>query len=342
MTGRVSENPTARPSSSGGHSNFSIAAVIIGRNEGERLIRCLDSVRGTVQRIVYVDSGSTDGSIPAAKSAGAEVVDLDISIPFTAARARNAGIKELQKGDAPDYVQFIDGDCELRSGWIASGSAFLDGHPAVAVVSGRLREKHPEASLYNRLCDREWNTPIGQVSACGGIAMIRWEALNQAGGFKADLIAGEEPELCVRLRSKDWEIWRLDEEMGLHDAAMTRFGQWWKRARRSGYAAAEGMALHGALPERHGVPTVRRALFWAFALPATTLAGAVFVSPLCLVALLAYPAQVARLALRAGGHRADLEEALFLTLGKFPELQGMLEYCARRLARRPAGLIEYK
>lgn len=68
-----------------------VAAVAIGRNEGARLVACLESMVGRVDPIIYVDSGSTDNSVAEARARGAEVVELDMSIPFTAARARNAG-----------------------------------------------------------------------------------------------------------------------------------------------------------------------------------------------------------------------------------------------------------
>lgn len=315
-----------------------LAAVLIGRNEGARLVAALAAVQGRVGRIVYVDSGSTDGSLDAARAVGAEVVELDLSRPFTAARARNAGLARLRgTGTPPRFVQFIDGDCELRPGWLPLALAFLEGNPQAAVACGRVRERFPEASIYNRLCDAEWNTPIGRVKACGGNALMRMAALDQVGGYNPALIAGEEPEMCVRLRAKGWEVWRLDAEMTLHDAAMTRFSQWWKRMRRGGHAAAEGMALHGAAPERHGVATVRRALAWGAGLPLVALAGALTLSPWALLLLLAYPAQILRLSRRFGP-----EQALFLTLGKLPEALGVLEYATRRLARRPAGLIEYK
>jgi GT2 family glycosyltransferase len=318
-----------------------LAAVVIGRNEGARLVRCLASVVAEVGRVVYVDSGSTDGSVEAARAAGAEVVQLDLAQPFTAARARNAGIAVLREGTPPAYVQFIDGDCELQPGWIATARAFLDAHPKAAVACGRRRERFPEVSVYNRLCDREWDTPIGEAKACGGDALTRWTALEEVGGYNPALIAGEEPEMCVRLRAKGWQIWRLDAEMTLHDAAMTRFGQWWKRARRGGHAAAEGMAMHGQPPERHGVFQVRRALIWGLALPGLALVGGL-ITPWALMLLLAWPAQVIRLGFRDGAARSAWEHALFLTLGKVPEALGVLEYWTRKRTRRPAGLIEYK
>lgn len=315
-----------------------IGIVIIGRNEGKRLIRCLNSVEGQAGQVVYVDSGSGDGSQTAAKTRGAVLVELDIDSPFTAARARNAGIQHLISLDrAPDFVQFVDGDCELQQGWIDTARAFLVGNPKAAVACGRRRERFPQASVYNRLIDQEWDTPVGQASACGGDALMRMMALKDVGGFNPHLIAGEEPELCVRLRAAGWTIWRLDAEMTLHDAALTRFSQWWKRNRRTGLAYAEGAAMHGAPPERHGVRATRSALLWGAVLPLVALFGA-FVSPWSLALLLAWSGQIIRLALRD----RDWLRATFLTLGKIPEAQGILGYWWGRLRRVRAGLIEYK
>lgn len=321
-----------------------VAAVVIGRNEGARLVACLASLAGQAGRVVYVDSGSTDGSVAQARAAGAAVAALDLATPFTAARARNAGIAALAADPAgpPAIVQFVDGDCEVRPGWVAAAAGFLAAHPRAGVVCGRRRERFPEASVFNRLCDAEWDTPVGQARACGGDAAMRWEALAAVGGFDPRLIAGEEPELCLRLRAAGWEIWRIDREMTLHDAAMTRISQWWRRARRAGHAFAEGAALHGAPPERHWVGETRRALVWGAALPAAAALGALVVSPWALALLGLYPLQAARLARRAGGGRAAWERAAFLTLGKIPEAVGALEYRLRRALRRPSGLMEYK
>jgi GT2 family glycosyltransferase len=319
-----------------------VGAVVIGRNEGERLVRCLASVAHVVERTVYVDSGSTDDSLKVARTAGAKVVELDLTKPFTAARARNAGFAALSEREIPAYVQFIDGDCVLQPEWIATARTFLEASPRAAVACGRRRELFPEASVYNRLCDWEWDTPVGKVQSCGGDAMVRSSAFAETSGFNPTLIAGEEPEFCLRLRQKGWEVWRLDAEMALHDAAMTRFGQWWKRCRRGGHAYAEGMALHGAAPERHSVAGTVRALAWGLALPAATLALALL-SHWAWLLLLAYPAQVIRLASRGDPHqRATWERAFFTTLGKFPETAGIFEYWLGRLFFRPVGLIEYK
>ena len=314
-----------------------VAAVVIGRNEGERLLRCLASLEGRVSPVVYVDSGSTDGSVAAAQAAGAEVVELDMSIPFTAARARNAGLARLRGMSAPDHVQVIDGDCALRDGWVKTAQAFLVAHPDVAIVAGRLRERFPEASLWNNLADNEWDTPVGETEAVGGIAMLRQSAAEQVGGYRDSLIAGEEPELCLRLRRAGWRIWRLDAEMAWHDIAMTRLGQWWRRARRHGHAVAEGYRLHGGGPERYCAVPLRRALLWGALVPVIGIGG-LLVTPFAPLVLLFWPAQILRLRVRG----LSWTEAFFLTLGKLPEAQGILGYYLTRRRGAKVRIIEYK
>ncbi|WP_445241601.1 glycosyltransferase family A protein [Microcoleus vaginatus] len=183
-----------------------VGLVAIGRNEGQRLRQCLVSATDKVARVVYVDSGSTDGSLELARSLGADTVELDLSIPFTAARARNEGFARLLEL-APDieFVQFVDGDCEVVDGWIDRAYNELAAKPEVAAVCGRRRERYPEASIYNQLCDIEWDTPIGETKACGGDSMMRASAFQQVEGFNPALIAGEEPETVRAVAPKRLE-----------------------------------------------------------------------------------------------------------------------------------------
>lgn len=313
---------------------MNVAAVVIGRNEGARLIACLDALDG-IEPVIYVDSGSTDGSVAAAQRRGAQVITLDMTRPFTAARARNAGLAAVP--EQASLVQFLDGDCILQPTWLAQAQTFLADHPNVAVVCGRRREMYPDASAYNALIDGEWDTPIGETRACGGDALMRVAAVRDVGGYRDDLIAGEEPELCVRLRAAGWKIWRLEAEMTAHDAQITRFGQWWQRSVRAGHAFAEGAALHGAWPERHWVAETRRALFWGAVLPAGILFAGVLVSPWALAALAIYPAQMLRLAVRGG-----MRWALFSVIGKAAEARGALGYYFSRVRGGRKSLIEYK
>lgn len=297
-----------------------IGVVAIGRNEGERLRACLASVAGGGRPVVYVDSGSTDDSLDIARSFGAEIVLLDTVAGFTAARARNAGFTRL-KALWPEvvFVQFIDGDCELDPEWLAAAVAAMAQSPEAAVVCGRRRERHPSASIYNRLCDMEWDTPVGEVAACGGDALMRTIAFEAAGGFCPDLIAGEEPDLCRRLRWIGWTIRRLPVEMTRHDAAMTCLSQWWRRNERSGYATAEAWRRHG----RDEPELLRRLLsdlFWALP-PAWPF----------------WPLLWWRVFRRGGALFAS-----HIVAGKLPHLQGQARFWLDRWSQRRGALIEYK
>jgi glycosyltransferase involved in cell wall biosynthesis len=318
-------------------------AVAIGRNEGERLKQCLNSLSAAA-KLVYVDSGSSDGSVAWARRMGIDVIELDLTLPFTAARARNAGFRRLlHLSPALSYVQFIDGDCELNSDWPKAALSFLSSRPNVGAVFGRRRERYPERSIYNQMCDREWDVPIGEASSCGGDVFMCVQAFESAGGYRDELIAGEEPELCVRLRRAGWKIWRLDNEMTLHDAAMLHFKQWWRRQTRSGYAFAQGAALHGRSPDRHWVRESRRALFWGLFLPilliGLLLAFGWWVVPLFLIYLL----QIFRRARHMPGDLLSrLHFSFFEQLTRFPEAIGQLKFWRNRMHGRHGQLIEYK
>ncbi|MEY4544314.1 MAG: hypothetical protein RL685_509 [Pseudomonadota bacterium] len=340
-----------------------MGVVVIGRNEGERLRRCLRSLIGQgAGPIVYVDSGSSDDSVAFSQSLGVFVVNLDTSIPFTMARGRNAGFAELQRlFPTLRWVQFVDGDCEVRPDWIARARAAFVDRPEVAAVCGRRRERHPESSIYNRLADMEWNAPLGEVEECGGDVLFRTPVFLEVGGFNPRMIAGEEPELCVRVRDRGYKVLRIDAEMTLHDAAITRFGQWWTRATRGGHSYAEGMALHGAGPSRHNVRRTLSAVFYGLGLPAlwcgaVALAAVGFAplgigfGPLTVCVFLGVPAAYLRAAWGAYRERrrhGDPRQhaalyAGFCMLGKVPEALGILTYWSNRLRGRYSGLMEYK
>jgi GT2 family glycosyltransferase len=173
--------------------------------------------------------------------------------------------------------------------------------------------------------------------------MMRVTALETAGGYRDDLIAGEEPELCVRLRAAGWLIWRIDQEMTLHDAAITRFRQWWLRYVRNGYAFALGSHLHGSPPERLWVWESRRALMWGLLFPLLCAAAVVSFGLPGFALLLIYPVQMLRRMLRfSGTPRSRFQFAFFELLGRFPECFGQLKFMRDRLLGFSNRIIEYK
>lgn len=324
-----------------------VGFVVIGRNEGERLRGCLLSVLAAEAPVVYVDSASVDGSAALAAGLGADVHELDRTTPLSAARARNEGFERLlSKHPAIEAVQFVDGDCELHPGWIARATAALRERPDVSAVCGHVSERHPERSVYNRLCALEWQKTPGEIAACGGIFLVRAAAFRAVGGFRPDVIAAEDDELCLRLRRAGGRILLVDAPMASHDADLRRFRQWWRRSQRAGHAYAQGAALHGDSPDRHFVRDCRRIWFWGLVLPVAAL-GAAWTSPALALAVAAlYPLQIARLYVvgrRHGWSGADAAPwALFTVLGKFPGVVGLLQYRVRRSLGRTTTIIEHK
>ena len=300
----------------------SLGLVAIGRNEGARLETCLRAALASGFPVVYVDSGSTDGSVQLARGLGVDVVALDASATFTAARGRNAGVARLRESSpALEFVQFVDGDCELDPSWLGKATAALRANARVAAVCGRVRERYPDKSIYNRLCDLEWDTPIGEALSCGGNSMMRLSAFQEVGGFNPTLIAGEEPDLCFRLRERGWKILRVDAEMVLHDAAIERFSQWWTRSVRGGHATAETLERRGLKKAPEAARKVASNLLWS--MPA------------------AWPLWP-MLWWRVYSGRRDPALATFTVLGKLPHCQGQLTFWARHVSRRASRLIEYK
>ncbi len=338
-------------------SHTHIGVVLIGRNEGERLVRALGSVvpegatgltEAIGRTVVYVDSGSMDGSRERARERGVEVVELDLSRPFTAARGRNSGFARLvELAPETDRVMFVDGDCEVVSGFIEAASAELDRDPGIVAVCGYRRERFPERSVYNRVCDVEWRSgAAGECQAFGGDVMIRRAALSAIGGYDETLIAGEDEEVGIRLRKNGGRLLRLDRTSTLHDAAMTRFSQWWTRARRAGHAFSEISGLHGEPPERHWVDETRRAVVWGAALPGLALGLAPLSLGASLGLLSLYPLQATRIAWMARRRGLSTVDAAAwgasCALSKIPEAIGIRQH-RRGLARgERAKIIEYK
>jgi GT2 family glycosyltransferase len=324
-----------------------IGVVVIGRNEGERLHKCLTSCLLGANHIVYVDSGSSDNSVELASNLGVEVVILDQSKPFSAARARNEGVRRLTQLNLElDYLQFVDGDCEVCTNWLFVANETLENDSRLAVVCGRLKERFPEKSIYNRICDIEWNTSCGYISACGGIFMVRSDIFEEVGGFNSDIIAGEEPELCLRIHRKGKRIIRIADRMALHDANMMHFSQWWKRMIRGGHAYAQGAAMHGRESERYCVKESLSIWLWAIAIPLVIGLLSTYFSIWSLMFLAIYPYKIYRVA-KWASHLSERSGDRWLyscvcVLGKWPEVIGQLKYWGNRVLRKKTSIIEHK
>jgi GT2 family glycosyltransferase len=340
-----------RETSAAGLKNLGL--VVIGRNEGDRLVRCLDSVRGIPNR-VYVDSGSTDGSVEYAVRQGVEVLQLEMPPNFTAARARNVGLARLlARCPLVEFVQMVDGDCEIHQDWIPAAVAALNAEPDLAAVYGRLRERFPDRSVYNAICDNDWNKPVGEAAYFGGNVLLRVPALQQVNFYDASMIAGEEPDMSMRLRKSGWRLRRIDAEMGYHDVNLTRFSQWWKRTRRTGHAYAELAFRHPDARHPNWLRTTRSIVFWGGLLPLGTI-GAVAIAEalggewwqVAGVVLLFWLWRIVLLTLRGvhGGFKLKFAftSAVLLMIGTLPQLLGLIKFHRNRVLGRESRLMEHK
>jgi glycosyltransferase involved in cell wall biosynthesis len=324
-----------------------LSIVIIGRNEGDRLASCLQSVdwMRAGAELIYVDSASADGSSQVASDFGAQVIVLHGGIQ-TAARARNAG---WQRALAP-YVLFLDGDTILNQDFPAAALKVLESEPSIAAVWGHRRELHPEQSLFNRVLDLDWIYPAGNTDYCGGDVVMKRSAIAEVEGYDPSLIAGEEPELCRRLRARGYHIVHIDFPMTRHDLNMMRFSQYWRRAVRAGHAYAEISDRFRRSADPMWLQESNRNLlcgsFWVGWLTVALMAGAL--RSLWIVVWLALlPLLSARSAWKVR-YKAPSQTMLLLLYGfhshlqQIPILIGQLKYfLGRRLGEQPKQ-IEYK
>ena len=326
-----------------------LSIVVIGRNEGQRLARCLESVRAMQNvrktQLIYVDSASTDGSPELASRYGAEVIVINPERP-TAASGRNAGWRRA----TGEFILFLDGDTVLHPEFPRAAFEAMAFSDRICAVWGHRRELTPGQSLYNRVLDLDWVYRPGFTDACGGDVLMRRAALAEAGGFDDQLIAGEEPELCRRLRGHGYVILHIDHPMTRHDLHITRWSQYWKHALRAGYAYAQISDRFRSTPDAFWLADARRELvlgcFWPFSLLAA-LAVSVRYGYIPLILWLAvFVVAVFRSAWKARWKCTNWV-TLFLYgihshLQHVPILCGQLQYTLDKRGRRQRPLIEYK
>jgi glycosyltransferase involved in cell wall biosynthesis len=329
--------------------NERIGVVVIGRNEGERLETALSSAKATGLSAVYVDSGSSDGSVAAAERLADRIVELDPSRPFSAARARNEGLDALcAMSSRFEFVLFLDGDCVLDAGFPIAAMAAMDAEPMLAIVTGHLHERGANSSRYTRLSALEWSSPPGEIldfSTLGGIMLARVADVRSVGGFNPEMIAGEDSELGVRMALAGRKVRKIDAAMAVHSAGIVRFGQWWRRAVRAGHALAHRRALHGATELRDCAREYRSTMAWGIVLPLAILVllipskgfSAILIGG---YALLAW--RINRHYRHKGVSRSDAASGAFFGLcSKFANGVGIVRYKLDRI-RKNYRIIEYK
>jgi len=330
-------------------NTHALGFVIIGRNEGERLKAGLGAIQKLCPQspVVYVDSGSTDDSVVYVKSVKVDVVVLDMSIPFTAARARNAGFAHLlDENPSLRYVQFMDGDCELLPGWVMAATETLEDHDKNAIVSGRRVEKFPEASIYNTLMDIEWNTPIGETLAVLGDMCVKVSVFKEVDGFNEQIIAAEDDDICLRVRHAGYSVFRLGANMSQHDANIMQLSQWYRRSKRGGHGYANIYHIHGSGPEKYFRRELLSIALWGGSVPLAFIFFLLINPTIALLIFTIYSLFITKTVFRRlkMGDSVNVAFAygLLIFTGKLPELIGAFQYWKNQLLCRKHQLIEYK
>lgn len=312
-----------------------ITVVVIGRDEGPRLERCLDSVLREAAaceepvEVLYVDSGSRDGSLEhARRRAGVRCHSL--GPPPGAARARNLGILRGRG----ELVQLLDGDMELEPGWLTAAARALreGGHGAVA---GGLRERRLRANLWNRTFGLDWRRAEGPTRRLGGAALWSRELLLELGGFDEELAVGEDPDLSLRAAARGASLRLLDRPMATHDLDLRGPRCWWRRALAVGRSRALVARRHPLDPEARR--EVRRPLVSTLAL--LPLAAAAPHEPRLLLAGMAVGLALFLRHVVRDLRRTDLTTALVHSLHvhavKVPVALGILSVRLTRARSRP-------
>ncbi len=322
-----------------------VGLVIIGRNEARNLSLTLPRLPKNLPAVLFVDSNSSDESVAIARANNIAVLELDMSVPFTAARARNSGFHEITKSHPElEYIQFLDGDCELDASFLEKAFHHCNKYANTGIVVGRNRERYPEKTVFNAICDVEWNTPVGEILGCGGIFFIRKSLFESVGGFDESIIAAEDTELCLRVRQAGKKIFRIDAEMSLHDANMTSLKQWWIRSLRAGHAFADCRHRYRDKSEQMFVKESQRS--WIF--------GSYFFLVLMLALsidwkfsflLLFYPVQMIRIRRTLPSRIPEYQRTPYsvsCALAYVPQLFGQLKFHLNRLLNRQSLIIEHK
>lgn len=189
-----------------------ISFIIIGKNEGWRLQKCLQSISYVVEQdaianyeIIYVDSQSTDNSIELAKQYGAKA--FLITGECNAAIARNIGAKEA----VGDILFFIDGDMEL----------FPDFLPQVLTKDGQLEYPFISGIFNDIVYDLDWNyldtsrrhklqegDADSVETTTGGLFLITHSLWDKVGGMDTRFKRSQDYDLGLRLNKINYPLHR--------------------------------------------------------------------------------------------------------------------------------------
>lgn len=183
-----------------------VSVIIPVRNDAKRLGRLLQSVRQQSyppdrREVIVVDNGSQDDSRSVGERQGATV----LSFPQLYVGAlRNRGVA-VSNGS---ILAFVDSDHEVPPDWIETAVAQFAADPGLTLL-GFPYLAPPDGTWVQRTWELHRLHHRGRREAnwlASGNMFARREAFLAVNGFREDLVATEDVDLCIRLRAQKAKI----------------------------------------------------------------------------------------------------------------------------------------
>lgn len=175
-----------------------VSVVIAVRNDAKRLRVLLSSLGALIEspQVIVVDNDSRDDSAQVAREMGAVVT---VCPGLRVGALRNRGVS-LAEGEV---LAFADSDHEVPEDWIATGVRALteDGEDVIAAGSHYLAPQNGTWVQKVWAVHRLKGDAYEAVDWLGaGNLFVRRKDFDRVGGFREDLVAAEDVDLCHRLR----------------------------------------------------------------------------------------------------------------------------------------------
>lgn len=233
-----------------------ISFIIVGRNEGWKLTKSIQSVFDTIQakalnnyEVIYVDSMSTDDSLSRAKLFP-QLKIIQLTGALNSAIARNVGFN----ASMGDVLFFVDGDMVLNPDFLPLVYNEDQGlkYP---FVSGQLKNFNHDRN--NKFINNTWQyrevlNGDKYYSTTGGIFLINRKLWESVGGMDNRFKRGQDLEIALRIAAKGTKLLRKKEIIADHyTIAHTHHTRMWKGLLSKDIAYSNSFLLRKHLFNRH-------------------------------------------------------------------------------------------
>ena len=228
-----------------------VSAIIVNWNDGDRLLRCLESLAGSNVDVIVVDNASSDGSLQrvAERFPAARISAQTSNLGF--AGGVNAGAL-LATGR---YLLILNTDVVAGPGAVAALAMFLDANAACGAVTGQLlgEDGRPQRgwsvrrfptlasfavellliekvwpanpiSKRHRMLDLSYERPVQVDQPAAACLMVRGEAFEQLGGMDERFYPAwfEDVDFCLRLHAAGWKVYLVPGAVFRHTGGVSR------------------------------------------------------------------------------------------------------------------------